>query len=153
MIQLLYYYKYIKNTAPQEKVYVDKGLLCKIKPSLKTFLNNHTQCFDRSVFLSTKSLKNIYDRHIYDKNNAVIFNIILKNLTNIIRYPDEIRRNVDSKRGDFLFIKEIENQLFFSSVEVLVDGSIEIVSASATGVKYLEKFTLLWSWGMANSPS
>jgi len=60
---------------------------------------------------------------------------------------------MESKRGDFLFVKKIGGQLYFVSLQVALDGSIDVVSSSATGYSYTKKFTLLWSWGPANPPS
>lgn len=153
MLQFIFYNIHIKGTLSRQEISVEKGFLCKIKPSLLSILSTHTNCTDRSVFLNTKSLKHIHDRHIYDKKTPKDFLIILNNITKIIKLPDEVRRNLESKRGDFLFIKKIEEQTYFISVEVVGGGVIEIVSASATGSNYLKKFTLLWSWKTANLPS
>lgn len=153
MLQFVYYIKYIRDTESRCIIHLKKDFLCKIKPSLFKLLGIHTNCIDRSVSLSTKSIKHIYDRHIYDKKTPKDFNIILSNLTKIIKQPDEVRRNLESKRGDFLFVKKIGTQLYYVSVEVIEEGCIEVVSASAAGDKYLKKFTLLWSWETANLPS
>lgn len=153
MLQLIFYNIHIKETADRCSITIKKGFLCKIKPSLFKLLNTHINCINRDVFLNTKSLKHIHDRHIYDKKTPKDFFTILFNLTKIIKYPDEVRRNLESKRGDFLFIKRIEEQLFYVSIEVVEGGLIEIVSSSITTENYLKKFTLLWSWETANLPS
>lgn len=157
MLQFRFYNDYIRGTAHKAKITLERGFLCHIKPSVKNILAENSGCADRRVFLSTKSLKHIHDRHIFDKQNAPEFRIILNNLTKIIRYPDEVRQDKVSKRGDFLFIKKIDEQLYFVSLQVSLEadteGCIDIVSCSATGEDYIKKFTLLWSWGTANSPS
>ena len=153
MIQFQYYKLYIKGTARQQIIPLERNFLCNIKSSLKTILCANSSCTDRGVYLSTKSLKHIYDRHIYDKGNFSEFIIILQNITRIIRYPDEVRMDTQSKRGDFLFVKKIEEQVYFASLQIAPNGDIEVVSSSATGERYIKKFTLLWSWGSANPPS
>jgi hypothetical protein len=153
MLQFNFYHKYIEGTFFHDDVIIKRGILCKIKPSLTSIINKYKTCIDGSVFLNTKSLKHIYDRHIYDKCSLVDFEIVLNNLTQIIKYPDQIRKNTESKRGDFLFVKNIKGRIYFVSIEVIIEGNMEVVSASVTREKYLKKFTLLWSWGAANSPS
>lgn len=153
MIQFRFYKLYIRGTVHKQEIALERDFLCNIKPSLVTILSGNSDCTDRRVYLSTKSLKHIYDRHIYDKGNFPEFMIILQNLTRIIRYPDEVRMDMESKRGDFLFIKQIEERPYFVSLQITHEGGIEVVSSSATGESYTKKFTLLWSWGSANPPS
>lgn len=61
--------------------------------------------------------------------------------------------DAQSKRGDFMFVKDVGEQPYFVSIQISPVGEMEVVSSSATGESYLKKFTLLWSWGSANSPS
>jgi len=153
MIHFHFYKFYIKGTSHKEQVTSKVDFLCTIKPSLKHVLATYSPCTEQKVFLSTIPLKHIYDRHIFDKKNPKEFQVVLNNLTKIIRYPDEVRRNLKSKRGDFLFVKEIDGQLYLVSLEVGLEGTMQVVSSYATGEKYIKKFTLLWSWGTANPPS
>lgn len=153
MLQRLFYNNYIKGSVNRGIITLDRGQLCKIKKSLISLINNHVTCYDKYVFLGTKALKHIHDRHIFDKNSPDVFETILNNLTKIIKFPDEVRRNMDSKRGDFLFVKKICGQIYYVSIEVILGGNVEVVSASASGEKYLKKFALLWSWRTANPPS
>ena len=153
MLQFRFYKFHIKGTQYHQQITPERDFLCNVKPSLKNLLLSHSACADCRVYLSTKSLKHIYDRHIFDKKNPQEFLNILKNLTKIIRYPDEVRQNKTSKRGDFLFVKKVNGQLYFVSLEIGLAGCIDLVSSSVTGTKYTKKFTLLWSWGTANPPS
>ena len=153
MLQFLYYNSHIKGTAQKQTIMLARDVLCKIKPSIRNVLSVHRICNEREVFLSTKSLKHIYDRHIFDKQSPADFLTIMSSLTKIIRFPDEVRKDMESKRGDFLFVKTINGQPYFISLEVEQDGTINVVSSSATGEKYLKNFTVLWSWGTANPPS
>jgi hypothetical protein len=105
------------------------------------------------VYLSTRSLKHIFDRHIHDKKDPETFRVILNAMPDIIKRPDEVRLDTEAKRGNFLFIKRIDMKQFLVSVEIDQSGMAHVVSSSATGRKYIEKFTLLWSWETATPPS
>ncbi len=153
MVQFRFYRLHIKGTAKSQIIALQRDFLCNVKPSLVKILCSNSTCTDSRVYLSTKSLKHVYDRHVYDKRNISEFIIVLQNLTRIIKYPDEVRMNAQSKRGDFLFVKKVKGQLYFVSIQIELDGSIDVVSSSATGESYTKKFTLLWSWGSANPPS
>lgn len=100
---------------------------------------------DRKAFISARSLKHIYDRHIFDKKASRDFYFILDNLSEIVRYPDGIYLNTKGKRGDFLITKEIREQLYMCTLEIISDSEMEIVSACTTGEKYIKRFALLWS--------
>lgn len=153
MIQFRFYKLYVRGTARKQEIVLERDFLCNIKPSLVTILSENSGCTDNRVYLSTKSLKHIHDRHIYDKGNFPEFMVILQNLARIIRYPDEVRMDMQSKRGDFLFVKKITEQPYFVSLQITPEGNMEVVSSSATGESYTKKFTLLWSWESANPPS
>jgi hypothetical protein len=99
----------------------------------------------KKVFITSRSLKHIYDRHIFDKKVSKEFYFILNNLDQIISNPDMIYKNKEEKRGDFLFTKVIKNNTYVCTLEIMNNEEIEIASAFTTGEKYLSKFTLLWS--------
>lgn len=141
---------YIRDTQKDEKVVLKRVNICNVKKRLRKIINEKKACSGRAVYLSTKSLKHINDRHLFDKNVPEDLSLILNNLIVIIKYPDRLYSDLPEKRGDFLFVKEINKRIYWCSVEIwTVDkiDTIEIVSASLTGEKYLKKFTLLWSWG------
>lgn len=153
MTRFRFYKNYIKGTPQHQIIALERDFLCNVKSSLVTILTVHSSCTGRKVYLSTKSLKHIHDRYVYDKQNFPEFIIVLQNLTRIIKYPDEVRMDAKSKRGDFMFVKNVREQPYFVSIQISPEGEMEVVSSSATGESYLKKFTLLWSWGSANSPS
>lgn len=103
--------------------------------------------------MTTKSLKHIYDRHIFDKKASRDFYFILKNLKRILLHPDMIYRDAVGKRGNYIIVKVINEKFYMCTIEIITNKEIEVVSASVTGKKYLSKFALLRSWGTANSPS
>jgi hypothetical protein len=140
MLTRRYYGKYIKNTYRNESTPLKVSLLC-------------TSDFVGEVYLSTRSLKHIFDRHIHDKKDPETFRVILNAMPDIIKRPDEVRLDTEAKRGNVLFIKRIDMKQFLVSVEIDQSGMAHVVSSSATGRKYIEKFTLLWSWETATPPS
>jgi hypothetical protein len=153
VIYLQYYSKYIKGTPYKAGILLERIFICKVKEPLRIIMDGHVACPDKKVHLSTKSLKHMHDRHVYEKKTPLDLRIILDNLTNIVKYPDEVRKDKDAKKGDFLFIRKVGEHAYWAAVQVSLEGGIEVVSASATGPRYTEKFTLLWSRGTANSPS
>ena len=81
--------KYIKGTKNKEHVrlmdiYVN-SLSIKISKKIKSkFLK---------VYITTKALKHIHDRHCYDKDQSDLVEEIINNLPSIIAAPDIIRKN------------------------------------------------------------
>lgn len=102
------------------------------------------------VYLTSRCLK-----HLYDKRNAEEFDCILKNLSEIVRYPDHIYENRSSKRGDLCFYKTIDEKNYLCTLEkdVKSEANTEIDCANyiATCFRlrdedYIKKYKLLWSW-------
>jgi hypothetical protein len=131
--------KYIKDTKYKENVIISQAFVCNLNDNIAKIIGVNF----RKVFISSKSLKHIYDRHIFDKDCPDDFYIILNNLKSFINRPDAIYYNKLGKRGDLIFVKKIKNSLYMCSIEI--NEEIEIVSAYITGPKYIEKFVLLWS--------
>ncbi|MDP4010805.1 MAG: hypothetical protein Q8P72_01085 [Candidatus Roizmanbacteria bacterium] len=102
------------------------------------------------IYISTKVIK-----HLYDKRPAEEFNFLINNLHTIVKYPDDIYKNKDSKRGHFAFVKTFKNDKYFSSIEVVenfkVNEILEDVNCIVTCFrmkkeKYLNNYELMWSW-------
>ena len=111
-------------------------------------------CICTAIYISSKCLKHIYDRHCFDKKAPKDFDLILENLTEVLTHPDKVFINKPGGRGDLLFAKEIDEKICLCVLEIQTkDKILEVVSASFSGEKYLRKFTLLWSEGTANSLS
>lgn len=132
--------KYIKNTKYKEDIIISQAFVCNLNENIAKIIEANLI----KVFISSKSLKHIYDRHFFDKDRPNDFYIILNNLELFINNPDAIYFNKLSKRGDFIFVKKIQNNMYMCSLEIINDA-IEIVSAYVTGPKYINKFVLLWS--------
>lgn len=99
---------------------------------------------------TTKMLK-----HLYDSKPAEEYEFILHNLVSIIKYPDKIYENKESKRGQFAFIKTIKDVKYLSSLETTVitslEGTTEEMNFVVTAFRirkenYLKNYKLLWNW-------
>jgi hypothetical protein len=135
----------ILGTALKSPIISAKIFICSITTEIQMVIYGSGHIC-QSVFLNTWALKHIYDRHRYDKDAMPDFYLIFDNFLPIMADPDRIYRNIPGKRGQFLFIKRVGGKLCLCSVEILGPRKdIAIVSASITGEKYLDKFTLLWS--------
>lgn len=151
-----FYEKYIANTEHDALVSIARLYLCNVRRTPGKILRQRRGSKNRRVYISTKALKHIYDRHIFDKQTPKDFSVILEHVVEIIKYPDGIYRNVKEKRGDFLFAKEIAGKKRVIVIEIVSyenDTAMEIVSAYRTDEKYLKKFDLLWSGRTATPPS
>lgn len=105
-----------------------------------------------SVYITTRSVK-----HMYDKRPAEEFDAVLSNLIETIRFPDTIYTNKDSsKRADLYLLKTIDNQVFFYPVEAKVETE-GVKNYVVTGFRlpkpesYLKNYNPVWNWGSDNS--
>jgi len=140
--------KHIKNSPYKVEVALSRICVGKLRQDLRDVTGGDHYI----IYINSRSLKHIYDRHIFDKKVPKDFYLILKNLNKILLDPDRIYKDKEGKRGNYIFVKVIVNKTYMCTVEMISSGEIEVVS-SLTGKKYLSKFVLLWSWGPANSPS
>ncbi len=102
------------------------------------------------IYINTKVLK-----HLYDKKPAEEFDFIIHNVHTIAKYPDHIYKNKESKRGSFIFVKELKKDKYLCSIEIvdncIINEVMEDVNFIATSYrirdeKYLKKYELMWSW-------
>ncbi len=102
------------------------------------------------VHITTRVIK-----HLYDRKPAEEFDVVLKNLAKIVRFPDRVYLNKDSKRGTLCFFKTIGKFMYLCSIETkttdLEDGSAEEMNYVVTCFRvrdenYLKGYELLWSW-------
>ena len=102
------------------------------------------------IYINTRIIK-----HLYDKKPAEEFNFLIKNIHTIVKYPDAIYKNKDSKRGHFAFTKNLKENNYLCSIEVvsncIINEVMENANFIATGFrlrdnKYLKKYELMWSW-------
>jgi len=146
------YKKYIKGTinkAPVENMVI---LVCKLTNAVKNVIN----CVEPKVYATSRMLK-----HLYDSKPAEEFEFLIRNIDKVTKYPDIIYKNKDGKRGDFGFVKEINNELYFCSLEIKEssDGDngpagIYIVTGFRIRKKnYSNGYELIWSWKGDNPSS
>ncbi|MBU1200105.1 hypothetical protein KJ953_01050 [Patescibacteria group bacterium] len=102
------------------------------------------------VYVTTRMLK-----HIYDKRPAEEYEYLINNLHTIVKYPDSIYCNLNSKRGDYCMVKKIGSYTYFSSIEILDKHVGNQISKSGVYVatafrlykeNYLKKYNFVWSW-------
>jgi hypothetical protein len=140
--------KYIKNTEEKSVVVEITIFLCKLTNAVKTAGNFPSY----GVYITTKTLK-----HLYDKRPAEEFDAILKYLPQLIKYPDNIYVNKNSKRGSYCFDKKIRGLLYWCSVEQTADSNPQescdgmnyVVTAfriRKTKESYVDSYKLIWSW-------
>lgn len=119
----------------------EKGLVCHLTKKVIRGLNIDVT----KVYITTRVLK-----HMYDKRPAQEMDFILKNLSQLVKYPDEIYANKDGKRANFSFVKKLKNpeeEKYFCGIEI--DGGVKeanIVTVFCVAEIYLKNYKLLWSW-------
>ncbi len=134
------YKKHIKGTEKGAVVQVVQVFLC----SLTMAVIKGISCPCNKVHVSTRVLK-----HIYDKRPAEEFDFLISNIHLVVKYPDSVFKNKDGKRGEFCFVKELKNNKYLCSLEIIEkDGVIfcEIATFFRVKNEYLKNYELLWEW-------
>lgn len=130
---------YIRGTEPKAIVEYKKVFLCYLTAAVHKGGDFST----RNIYITTKVLK-----HMYDKKPAEEYDFLLVHLPQIIKYPDRIYQNRNGKRGNICLSKIVKNQPYLCSLEDKAENK-EIVVVTAYRIrdkKYLEKYSLVWSW-------
>lgn len=139
--------QYIKNT-PEKSIVVNKTLLlCHLTYAVRRAGNISSF----KVYVTTRMVK-----HLYDKKPAEEFDFISGCLHTIVKYPDEIYKNLNSKRGDVCLLKEIKGESYFCTIQVIEEGNENDIAGNYIAIcfrlrknkkeNYLKKYRLLWSW-------
>lgn len=133
---------YIKGTPKQAIVRELTVTFCSLTNEVSRACGFHTI----TVYITTKIIKKNYDKRPAEQND-----FILKNGWKIIRMPDEIYENKEGKRGNFLFSKRLNNDLYVASIEVVnSEQSGEMLYAVSLfrvpKESYLDGYNLIWSW-------
>ncbi len=148
---LKYLYKnYIINTKSKAIVTDITVVLCLLTNQVnKTVFNC---CGLSKVYVGTRVLK-----HLYDKKPAEEFIFIINSLHRIVKYPDKIYKNKNTKRGDWVFVKKIKNEQYICSLGVESqdnDRYLEVATVFRIRKEsYLKSYEFLWSWEDGNPPS
>lgn len=136
---------FVKDTIEKDLVIERTLFLCTLTRKVKMVLNTDSV----KVYWNSVSVK-----HLYDKRPAQEFDYILRNIIQIVKYPDRIYTNLSGKKGGYLFFKKLKEGEYLCSIEVLESGLDEgssetnfIVTAFKNRKEnYLKKYDLLWSW-------
>lgn len=159
------YKKYIENTPEKAIVANRKICLCGLTKAVTTGL--YIDHSIKNVYVTTRCLK-----HLFDKKPAEEFLFIIDNLHKVVKHPDKIYKNRKGKRGEFCFVKNIGNEEYFCSIEIIkiqpfvrgvsefglsergissITKEIHIVTVfRLRDPKYTKNYTLLWNWGNGN---
>ena len=141
------YKGYIYGTLPKAIVAGKTTFLCHLTWAVAKAIGATTM----RIYVSTRMLK-----HLYDSRPAEEFIFIIENLHTVVKYPDQIYENKDSKRGDLCFVKELKGKRYIASMEMPKEEGKKIFVATAFRLRkenYLANYKLLWSWRDDNSSS
>lgn len=160
-----FFKKYIENTAEKAMVADRKMFLCRLTKAVREEVGADNSI--KNVYITSRCVK-----HLFDRKPAEEFFFIIDNLHKVVKYPDKIYKNKQSKRGNFCFIKKIRNEEYFCAIEILefspaVCGVAELGTSNfgASSVmkeiqiatafrlrddKYIKNYILLWDWGNGN---
>jgi len=127
---------HIKGTAKNAIVVDTTIFLCHL-----TFAVTKANNFDSKIYLRTRVLK-----HVYDKRPAEEFDCIVISLKKIVRYPDNIYKNKNPKRGDYVFTKTVKGEKYLCSLEICEEGFNIVTIFRLKKENYIESYDLLWSW-------
>ncbi|MEK7457950.1 MAG: hypothetical protein AAB612_00465 [Patescibacteria group bacterium] len=132
--------KYIKGSEKKALIKEFTVYVCNLTKAVKTGCS----IIGVKVYITTKTMK-----HIYDVKPAVDYDFLILHLPKLIKTPDRVCRNSSSKRGAYLFVKEVNEVIYVISVEECVENG-ETCLFVATGFRsdedYLKKFPTIWSW-------
>lgn len=135
--------KYIKGTKKQAIV---PYLLVHIGNIAHTVKDGIQLPYTR-IYISTRVIK-----HVYDKRPAEEFDFLIDNLHQIVKYPDRVFKNLDTKKGDYIFTKNLRNDTYLASIEIASDLELtnthcEVITFfRVQKISYLNNYKLLWEW-------
>ena len=134
--------RYIKNTPRKGFVKDLRIKVCDIPHKLRGRL----KIKDERVYITTKSLK-----HLYDVRAAEEFDFIISNIESFILNPTKVYKNKDGKTGNFCFYKETRSGNYFSILETADDSVCVVSSYRLSDIEgkrknYLAGYKLIWSW-------
>jgi len=137
--------RYIENT--QEGAFIEdaQAFVCKLTSDVSNLFSSEIQ----SVYINTRVLK-----HIYDKRGKRDYDFIIKNIGNLIKYPNNIYKNQIEKRGSICFVKSVNGSEYMVSLEQIKNSNtLEVVTIFMIRKKnYLDGYKLLWSWEDGDIP-
>lgn len=131
----------IEGTKPKALIKIVEIKLC----ILTTAVTKGGNFGSKEIYITSICLK-----HIYDKRPASEFQLILKYLPKVIKYPDKIYENKPSKRGGLCLVKKINDIEILCTLEEVMDVGIlkyqVVTSFMVRDENYLNDYKLIWSW-------
>src|SRR3989344_4016247 len=109
VVEILFW-EYIKGTRAEAIVTNVTSFLCHLPNNVKIAMELPTS----KVYVTTRMIK-----HLYDAKPAEEFHFVIDNLHDIIKSPDQIYKNKNSKRGNLCFLKVIGGECYFCPVEII----------------------------------
>ena len=141
-----FFKRHIKNTPNKSPVILQDIFICNLTIAVKKACKLNVL----KVHITSKIIK-----HLYDGKPAEEFDFTLKNIAAIVKYPDRIYKNRDSKRGDYCFVKLIGEFNYLASIECskidsdnkpLEEKLFIVTCFRVRDINYLKKYELVWSW-------
>ncbi|MCA9372250.1 hypothetical protein KC726_05130 [Candidatus Woesebacteria bacterium] len=137
--------KYVYKTEKKKHVFLKATKIT----SLTQVVSRVIDIKSNKVYITTRVLK-----HLYDKKPSIEFYDCIKNLPKIIRYPDTIHANIESKRGDYCFIKKYDSRFYICSLKKARVAKKDLTEETLFVVTifwlrrqtYLKKYPHIWSW-------
>jgi hypothetical protein len=131
----------IEGTKPKALIEVCEIILCYLTRAVRK-----GGCFkSEMIYITSVCLK-----HIYDKRPASEFQLILKYLPIVIKYPDRIYENKPSKRGEICLVKKVNDiEILCSLEEIMENNQSKYQIATSFMIRdknYLDDYKLTWSW-------
>lgn len=136
--------KYVANTIRKALVRNMSVFLCNLTHAVTKGVELHGY---HKVYISTRTLK-----HSYDKRPACEYDLIISEIHKIIKYPDKVYKNKERKRGDYCFVKTVKNEECLCVVEKMSQHMEIVTFYRVPKRKYLDSFSLVWSWRDDKSP-
>ena len=130
--------KHIRYTKRAEVVTNTTIHLCNLTSIARVKANFNSS----KVYLTTRTLK-----HLYDKRPAQEYDFLLLNIILILRYPDVIYNNKGGKRGSVCFVKTKDDIKYFAAIEQNIDSDENyLVTTFAIDDIYLKGYKEIWRW-------
>lgn len=130
--------QYIVGTPPKAVVKDKKILLCCLTNAVM-----RGSGYEKSpVYVTSRMLK-----HLYDKRPAEEYDILIKILHKVVKFPNIIFENQAGKRGNKVFLKIYKGQKYLCVLGKGVEGDNCIATAfRLRDENYTKKYKELWRW-------
>ena len=139
----------IKGTLKKAPIKLVSILLCRLNKQIRAVFNSNII----AVHINTRVIK-----HIYDKRPAEECYFCINNVRQTLKSPHQIYRNKSEKRGNYCFVKSIQGNRCFVSIEEGLNNEnsqpvFEVATIFRTTETYLKSYELLWEWKGGESSS